>query len=144
MKVFAIARGKRLVAFERGRSNYGVAPVRPVLEHKRFHQPNCRRRNPLGDGNHLREKVSNHSLYIPQVVSVACAKNQLHVGNCRDIPILGSHAVDELGGGAMSAMHPNEDVGIENQRRYLGLRIFLSQAWTSFMSSRSAHIPKAG
>src|SRR5579863_1675089 len=39
---------------------------------------------------------------------------------------------------------PNQDVSIKDQREYLGFLRFLSQASTSFMSSRSAHMPNAG
>src|SRR5579863_10659704 len=44
----------------------------------------------------------------------------------------------------MLLQYPNEDVAVENQPRYLGVRILRSHARTSRMSSRSAHMPTAG
>jgi len=42
--------------------------------------------------------------------------------------LLSWHQVDKLSRPRMASLHGNQDVGIENQRIYLGVRIFLSQA----------------
>src|SRR5260370_42638651 len=64
--------------------------------------------------------------------------------NRRKIPLGRRDAVEKIRRRAVVSENPNGYIGVDDQRRYAGLRIFFSQAWTSFISSRSAQIPTEG
>src|SRR5439155_23957108 len=68
---------------------------------------------------------------------------KLKMGNYGNISFYGRHRFAKTHCSGKLSQYTNHNVCVKDQRMYRGFRIFLSQASTSFMSSRSAHIPMA-
>ena len=125
-------------------SRYSLSTSLGAPPNVMVHQMAGRLCDGLCQRNDLCEKFSSDFANLLEFLGFTTTIKQFQVRNRRKIALRESYAINEVSLGRLPSQLPNQNVRVDDQRRYRGARILLSHAWTSFMSSRSAHIPNAG